>query len=40
VAVSLADHAVGGSLSMREIEVLRLIASGNSNLAAAQALSI
>jgi DNA-binding NarL/FixJ family response regulator len=40
VAVALADHAVDGTLSMREVEVLRLIASGNSNLAAAQALSI
>jgi DNA-binding NarL/FixJ family response regulator len=40
VAVALADHAVDGALSTREIEVLRLIASGNSNLAAAHALSI
>jgi DNA-binding NarL/FixJ family response regulator len=40
VASALADHAAEGSLSMREIEVLRLIAMGNSNLAAATALSI
>ncbi len=40
VAISLADHAVDGALSMREIEVLRLIASGNSNFAAARALSL
>jgi DNA-binding NarL/FixJ family response regulator len=40
VATALADHAAEGALSMREIEVLRLIALGNSNLAAADALSI
>ena len=40
VATALADHAAEGTLSMREIEVLRLIALGNSNLAAADALSI
>jgi DNA-binding NarL/FixJ family response regulator len=40
VAVSLADHAVGGFLSPREIAVLKLIAAGNTNNAAAQALSI
>jgi len=40
VAVALADHAGDGGLSMREVEVLRLIASGNSNMAAARALSI
>jgi DNA-binding NarL/FixJ family response regulator len=40
VANSLANHATDGALSMREIEVLRLIAMGNSNLASANALSI
>jgi DNA-binding NarL/FixJ family response regulator len=40
VASALADHAAEGSLSMREIEVLRLIAMGNSNLDAANALYI
>jgi DNA-binding NarL/FixJ family response regulator len=40
VAVSLAGHAVDGSLSAREVAVLKLIAAGNTNLAAAQALSI
>jgi DNA-binding NarL/FixJ family response regulator len=40
VAVALADHAIDGALSAREVEVLRLIASGNSNLATARALSI
>jgi DNA-binding NarL/FixJ family response regulator len=40
VANALADHAADGALSMREIEVLRLIAMGNSNLASANALSI
>lgn len=40
VATSLADHAADGLLSMREIEVLRLISMGHSNLDAANALSI
>jgi DNA-binding NarL/FixJ family response regulator len=40
VANALADHAADGSLSMREVEVLRLIAMGHSNLAAAHALFI
>ncbi len=31
VAAELADHAAGDELSSREIEVLRLIASGNAN---------
>jgi DNA-binding NarL/FixJ family response regulator len=40
VATTLADHAADGSLTLREVEVLRLIAMGNSNLASANALSI
>jgi DNA-binding NarL/FixJ family response regulator len=40
VAVSLAGHAVDGTLSAREVAVLKLIAAGNTNLSAAHALSI
>jgi DNA-binding NarL/FixJ family response regulator len=40
VAAQLADHAGDEELSTREIEVLRLIAGGNSNKAIADQLSI
>ena len=40
VATTLAEHAADESLSLREIEVLRLIASGNANKMIAAQLSI
>ncbi len=40
VAAELADHAAENELSSREIEVLRLIASGNTNKLIADQLSI
>jgi DNA-binding NarL/FixJ family response regulator len=40
IAAELAEHAIEGELSTREIEVLRLIAAGNSNKAIADQLSI
>jgi DNA-binding NarL/FixJ family response regulator len=40
VAAELADHAAENELSSREIEVLRLIASGNANKLIADQLSI
>jgi DNA-binding NarL/FixJ family response regulator len=40
LAASLADHVISGTLSKREIEVLKSAALGNSNLQTAQALSI
>jgi DNA-binding NarL/FixJ family response regulator len=40
VASELADHAMDDELSAREIEVLRLIAAGNSNKQIADALFI
>jgi DNA-binding NarL/FixJ family response regulator len=40
VAAELAEHATDGSLSSREIEVLRLIAGGNANKEIAALLSI
>jgi DNA-binding NarL/FixJ family response regulator len=40
IAAELAEHAIEGDLSTREIEVLRLIAAGNSNKAIADQLSI
>ena len=40
IAAELADHAADDALSLREIDVLRLIASGNSNKLIADRLSI
>jgi DNA-binding NarL/FixJ family response regulator len=40
IAAELADHAADDALSVREIDVLRLIASGNSNKLIADRLSI
>jgi len=40
IAAELAEHATDDALSSREIEVLRLIASGNSNKMIADLLSI
>jgi DNA-binding NarL/FixJ family response regulator len=40
VAVTLAEHAADDTLSLREIEVLRLIAGGNANKMIAATLSI
>jgi DNA-binding NarL/FixJ family response regulator len=40
VATELAEHAADDSLSLREIEVLRLVASGNANKIIAAHLSI
>jgi DNA-binding NarL/FixJ family response regulator len=40
VATELADHATDDALSAREVEVLRLIAGGNSNKLIADRLSI
>src|SRR5260370_4694833 len=40
VAAELADHAAEGDLSVREIDVLRLIASGNANKEIAHQLSV
>jgi DNA-binding NarL/FixJ family response regulator len=40
VASQLAEHAIDNMLSMREIEVLRLVASGNANKLIADQLSI
>jgi DNA-binding NarL/FixJ family response regulator len=40
VATTLAEHAADESLSLREIEVLRLIAAGNANKMIADQLSI
>lgn len=40
VAAAIAVHALEGELSVREIEVLRLVASGHSNPLVAQTLSI
>jgi len=40
VAAQLADHAIDDALSAREVEVLRLIAVGNSNKLIADRLSL
>ncbi len=40
VSAAIADHAIDGELSDREIEVLKLVASGHSNPLIAQTLSI
>ena len=40
VAAELADHAADDSLTLREVEVLRLIATGNANKLIADQLSI